>query len=556
MYMSIENHLNKICADCNKGFVIDSGDLLLYEKVGLEIPDQCFECRIKQHFAFVVFGKFRKGKSDLSGENLITVLPEKSRYPIYKSHEWWSDAWDPMSFGQEYNSSKSFFDQLKELQDMVPRSHQSGENNTNCDWCDDVWESKNCYLCRSLLKCENCSYIYRVLDTKDSFDIFYSFNLQNSYDCLFCYNSFNLNFSENSRDCIDSFFLFDCRNCQDCFMCWNLRNKKYCIRNEQYSKDGYEEKLKKLGLDSYKNIEFFKKEFENILRNEVVHRENFNIRTTNSTGNYLTDCDKCVKCFSWEKSQNCRNHIRGMNTKDSINQTFTWNTEISGNNSGVFGGFQIKYSSWSDGRYSEYLDNCVEVEHCFGCIGLRKKKYCILNKQYTKEEYEKLKEKIIIDMKKRGEYGKFLPYSMGFCDYNFSTGMIYFPNVKKDEIIKRGGYWSKEDLSSKDGISSLKLPDSILDTGSDISTQALICPETNYRFNISQAEYDFHKRKNFALPRFHFDFRIMNRIKKMSVIKNYLYKCFYCQNDIMAYYPPKWGYKKIACEECYKQNIA
>ena len=159
-------------------------------------------------------------------------------------------------------------------------------------------------------------------------------------------------------------------------------------------------------------------------------------------------------------------------------------------------------------------------------------------------------------MEKRGEYGKFLPYSMGTGYYNFSNGIIYFPDTTKEEVIKNGGYWSEEDFSSKDGISALELPDSISETSPDISKQALICPETKYRFNISEAEYEFHKRKHFALPRMHFDFRILNKMKTMSVIKSYPYKCFYCKKDIMAYYPPEWGYQKIACEECYKQNIA
>ena len=546
----------KNCKNCQNEFKIDSGDLDLYDKVGLKVPNKCFECRIKLHWAFSVFGKFRKGVSDLSGENLITVLPEKSRYPIYKSHEWWGDGWDPMKYGQNYDPNHPFFEQLKELQEKVPRAHQTGENSTNCDWCDDVWESKNCYLCRSLLKCENCSYLYRVLDTKDSFDIVYSFNLQNSYDCLFCHSSFNLNFSENSRDCIDSYFLFDCRNCQNCFMSWNLRNKRYYIRNKPHTKEEYEKKLKNTNFGSHKNLFALKKEFWDLLKNEIVHRENFNIRTTNSVGNYLNDCDKCVNVFSWEKSQNCRNQLRGMNTKDSIDQTFTWNTEVSGDNSGVFGGFEIKHSVWSDGRYSEYLDNCIEVEYCFGCVGLRKKKYCILNKQYSKNEYEKLKTQIIKNMEEKGEYGEFLPYSMGLCEYNFSSGMIYFPDLKKEEILSKGGYWSEEDLSSTDGISSLDLPGRIEETPKNISNQALICPESKYRFNISPAEYEFHKRKGFALPRLHFDLRMLKRIKKMSIIRNYLYKCFYCEKDIMAYYPPEWGYQKIACEECYKQNIA
>jgi DNA-directed RNA polymerase subunit RPC12/RpoP len=88
------------------------------------------------------------------------------------------------------------------------------------------------------------------------------------------------------------------------------------------------------------------------------------------------------------------------------------------------------------------------------------------------------------------------------------------------------------------------------------SPQALLCPESHYRFNISLDEYEFHKRKGFALPRIHFDLRMLKAARKTAVLKSYPYKCIYCGNDIMAYYPPEWGYKKIACEECYKQNIA
>lgn len=553
--MSIKTE-SKTCENCKNEFTIDSGDLNLYEKVGLKIPEKCFDCRLKQHFLFSVFGKFRKGVSDLSGESLITVFPNNPRFPIYKSNEWWSDDWDPMLQGQDYNPARSFFEQLKELQEKIPRPHQKGKNNKNCDWCDDIWNSKNCYLSRCIDECENVSYTYRVLGAKDSYDIVVSFHLQDSYDCLTCHNSFNLNFSENSRDCIDSYFLYDCRNCQNCFMSWNLRNKQYCIRNKQYTKEEYFEELKKAKFDSYKNVEALKSEFENILIKNVVHRENLNLKTTHSLGNYMTNCDKCVNCFTWNDSQNCRNCLRGLFSKDCIDQTVTWHTENSGNNSGVDGGYKIKHSTCSIAKYSEYLDLCEDVEYCFGCVGLRKKKYCILNKQYSKEEYDKLKNKIIEDMESRGEYGKFLPYSMGLCGYNLSNGIMYFPDTKKEEIIKNGGYWSEEDLSSEDGVPSIDLPDSILETPESVSEQALICPETQYRFNISTSEYEFHKRKGFALPRLHFDARIIKQIRKTAVIKSYPYNCFYCKKDIMVYYPPEWGYQKIACEECYRQNIA
>ncbi len=89
--MSTKKEQTKICEHCGQNFTITEGELALYEKVGIELPILCFFCRIKLHLSFWMFGKFRKGKSDLSGENLITVLPGKKRYPIFISTEWYGD---------------------------------------------------------------------------------------------------------------------------------------------------------------------------------------------------------------------------------------------------------------------------------------------------------------------------------------------------------------------------------------------------------------------------------------------------------------------------------
>src|SRR3989344_2747054 len=99
-------------------------------------------------------------------------------------------------------------------------------------------------------------------------------------------------------------------------MCWNLRNKRYFIRNKQYTKDQYEKEIKNIKLNSHKELKFLKDEYNNILKNLAVHRENFNLKTTNSTGNYLTNCDKCINVFAYEDSQNCRNQLRGLSNKD------------------------------------------------------------------------------------------------------------------------------------------------------------------------------------------------------------------------------------------------
>ena len=549
------NTETKKCQDCKEKFTISSEEKLMYERIGVVEPKKCFFCRVKQHLAFWVFGKFRKGVSDLSGESLITVLPEKVRHPIYKSKEWWGDGWDPMAFGRPFDPIRSFFEQLKELQEKTPRAHQTGDHNTGCDWCDDVWESKNCYLARSMLRCENLSYGYRCVDIKDSIDLAYCFKMDQSYDDVFCFNSYNLMYSKNCRDCIDSFFLFDCRNCTNCFMCWNSRNKSYCILNKQYSKEEYQQKISEYDLSSQEQIKQLKKEYQTLLQKEAIHRPNFNFKTINSTGNFLTNCRNCINAFNLENAENCYNFLRGLDNKDIIDLTGCWSQEFSGNDSCCTKGYQLKYSSWSESRYSEYLDLCYDCEYCFGCVGLRKKKYCILNIQYSKEEYEKLRSLIIEQMERDGVYGEFLPYNMGLAPYNMTTGMMYFPQVTKVEIEKHNGYWEDIIESKVEGLPTSELPDNIKDVPDDFTTQALICPETGYRFNIAPHELEFYKRKKIPLPRVHFDARTLKRVSFVTVLKAYTYKCVYCEKSIEAYYPPEWGYKKIACEECYKNEV-
>ncbi len=533
----------KICEHCQQNFSISEEELILYKKVEIELPTLCFFCRIKLHLSFWMFGKFRKGKSDLSGESLITVLPEKTRYPIFTLTEWHSDKWNALDYGIDYNPDISFLKQLQNLQEKIPHPHQNGSKNTNC------------YLSRSMEECEDLFYSYRNLWVKNSIDVVICFHSEKCYDCGDCHNSYKLFYSRHSRDCINSYFLYDCRNCQNCFMCWNLRNKSYCIENVQYSREEYDKKIKSFQLGSYNSIQNYKKHFEEIAQKEAVHRQNFNFKNYNSDGDYLFDCKNCHNCNTINESEDSYNCIRGMRHKSDIDANGSWYSELIGNCSGCVNAYALKYSTWSSSRYSEYLDLCLECEYCFGCVGLKKKKFCILNKQYTKEEYESLRDKIIADMRKRKEYGKFLPYSMSTGPFNFSTSFLYFPETKKEDILKLGGYWEDINESHIEGMPTSELPDDIKDITDDIITQALICPETGWRFNIAENELIFYQANNIPLPRYHFDVRTKNQLKYLTVLKSYPYKCFYCEKDIMAYYLPEWNYQKIACEECYKQNI-
>src|SRR3989344_3075374 len=98
----------------------------------------------------------------------------------------------------------------------------------------------------------------------------------------------------------------------------------------------------------------------------------------------------------------------------------------------------------------------------FGCVGLRNKKYCILNKQYTKEEYEELAPRIIAHMRNTEEWGRFFPMEQSSFAYNETEAQDYFP-LKKEEAAQRNIAWREEkEMPQADKVlPASQLPDSL-----------------------------------------------------------------------------------------------
>src|SRR3989344_9449292 len=467
----------KNCQNCKQPFVIEPEDHAMYARLDLPDTDQCPKCRWKYLLAFWVFGRFRITNSALSGKRIITVLPESVPFPIYDREEFVSDAWDPMEYGKDYDSSRSFIEQVVVLQSKVPHPHNMGTKNVNSDWTDDVWQSSEAYLTRSALHLEFVNYGYRIVGCKNSIDITYCFDTEQSFDCLYCFKCYNLRHSFNSRDCINSAFLYDCRNCQDCFMSWNLRNKKYHILNKSYTKEEYDKKIQEFDLRSYAGVRKLKEELWNYIKSEAVHRATYNTQVTNSSGNFLTNDKNCHVCYFVEQSENCRYDFRGLGSKDCIDIVGSLAEKCARGTMDMWGYENVCNLYTTSCRYSAYLDSCEESEYCFGCVGLRKKKYCILNKQYSKEEYEELVARIKDDMKKRGEWGKFFPLSAAYAGYNYSLAHMMFP-MTKEEAERFGAKWEEPKTAEHLGVRADDLPDRIDEVKDDIVKQRIICPET------------------------------------------------------------------------------
>jgi hypothetical protein len=245
--------------------------------------------------------------------------------------------------------------------------------------------------------------------------------------------------------------------------------------------------------------------------------------------------------------------------------------------------------------------DCFVSSHLFGCIGLRHKQYCILNKQYTKQEYEKLVPKIIEHMNKmpyidkKGriyKYGEFFPPELSPFAYNETIAQEYFP-LTKEQAIKQGYQWKEpEERNIKPDIRTDQLPDHIKDVKDDIIGKIIQCQHAKIKkdgtleatcneqcttaFKIIEPELEFYQRMNLPLPRLCPNCRHYQRIKQRNPLKLWKRKCqcsgrksqnqvyqntiehFHkqnpCPNEFSTPYSPDRP-EIVYCEKCYLQEV-
>ena len=108
----------------------------------------------------------------LGAENEVYAsFSPQSPLIVYEQKHWWSDAWDAMEQGREYDFSKPFFEQLRELMLSVPWPHGYNVNSTNSEYCNNAFGIKDCYLSFNAGFSENCIYAETVDESKNCVDV-------------------------------------------------------------------------------------------------------------------------------------------------------------------------------------------------------------------------------------------------------------------------------------------------------------------------------------------------------------------------------------------------
>ncbi|MDA2935590.1 hypothetical protein MYX06_00005, partial [Patescibacteria group bacterium AH-259-L05] len=584
----------KACQNCKTSFVIDASDFNFYQKIKVPPPTWCPECRLIRRMVFRNERTLYERQCDLCKQNVITMYSARTPFPLYCRTCWFSDKWDPMRYEREYDFTKPFFEQFKELLLHVPKVNLEGTKNINCQFSNFTWESKNCYLSPTTLFSENI-YYSRAVDKSmycmDCMEVVRSQWCYESINSRDCYNSWHL---FNCRSCIDSKFLFDCVNCQNCFLSSNLRNKSFVFRNKQYSQEEYVKKVQEFEVENSKNLEKARGEYRKIIQG-ALHKYAQIIKSVNASGDYLTNVKNVKQCFSMFNLEDVRYSFRGYNVKDSADLFGTddcqWDYESV--NDGLFSS-HTKFSSHTHTNCLDiqYADYCRSSSYLFGCAGLRKKQYCILNKQYTREEYETLVPRIIDHMNKmpyvdaKGRvytYGEFFPLELSPFAYNETVAQEYFP-LTKEQALDQGYAWKdSEQRDYKITIKPEELPDYISDVKDDILKQVIGClhggkcnEQCTIGFKIIPDELGFYKKMKLPLPRLCSNCRHYQRLKQRNPLKLWYRKCQcaggksdngvytntiehfhkdnHCPNEFETTYAPERK-EIVYCEKCYQSEV-
>lgn len=556
------------CKNCGAGFEIVQQDLDFYKRAAPEfagqkfvipVPSHCPDCREQRRLAQCNELNLYKSCCALCGGFTLTYFPPNLNQTIYCRECWHSDKWDPRDYGQEYDPSRSFFAQWAEVRKNTPAQALSIQGvMINSEYCHLTGNSKNCYLTMHANTNEDCYYGYGIKKCKNCVDGFYNIYSELLYEGIDCYSCHGLVNCQDCFNCSEGAFLRDCVGCRSCFLCAGLRNKEYYFENKQYTKAEYEKLVAAIDLGSYKQYQDCLRKFERIQQNHIYKEfQGFNLE--NSFGMHLYNCKNTTYSFDCDDVEDGKFLYQIVCGAKDVYDAYQYGNR-----------FELSYecavcgldsynllfcfeTHWSKNvYYSWYIENCKNL---FGCSSMHHQEYCILNKQYSQEEYTQLAAQIVKDMIERGEYGEFFPVEKSPFGYNKTMAQIFYP-MDEASVNAKGWAWDdyEPEFDVSEALNAGELPDNIVDVDDSILTKSFFCEVSGKPFRITKQELEFYRRRHLPLPRVHWMERYRRRLSKRNPRRFWERQCDKCARNFKSSYDPSRP-EKVYCENCYSSQV-
>ena len=558
--------MQRICKNCSQFFEITQDDLSFYDRVSpifkgkkypIPPPTLCPACRTQRRYSLRNERNLYRRTCDATGKPIISVYSPEKPYKIYEADAWWGDSWDGLNFGKDVDFTRPIFEQMNEILLAIPHIALYTVQCENSPYANQSGWSKNCYMGIVTDFSEDCYYAEYCFKARNCTDCMGMHESELCYECVDCVNCYAVRFSKDCSNCSDCAFCHDCRGCKNCFGCTGLRNKTHCWFNEQLKEEEWKKRMQELPYTPAMIGENFRRMQKQKLK--MPHPHAVMTNCVDCTGNYLSNCKNTVECYDAKDLEDAKYCvIMPTKARDCYDV--------------VGGGTELLYECFSTGvGYHDIFcwhcwDNVSELACCifcmkgchdlFGCVGLKKQQYCVLNKQYTKEEYEKLVPRVIDHMRTTGEWGEFFPTSMSpFC-YNETIAQEHFP-LTREGALKRGYTWRdlKDDVPEVEKvIPADKLPETIADIPDDILNWAIQCEKTKRPYRVIKQELAFYRQHGLPVPRLHPDERYKRRLAQRNPRKLWARPCMKCGKEMQTTYSPERP-EIVYCEECYLKEV-
>lgn len=543
------------CRECGKKFGHFDEDRLFVARMEMPLPASCPDCRQQRRLAHLNHYHLFRGTCAATGKPVVMHYPPGSPFRVIEQAHWHSDAVDNREFGRQFDFTRPFFEQFAELQQDVPRPALFTDytRDENSEFTNFAGRNKDCYLIFDSDENRDCLYSTGLNSSTNTLDCYRAEGIELGYELIDCQKCYRSAFLMNCSGCSDSYFLANCTGCRSCAFCSNLKQKTFHIYNEPVSEEAYRAFVGR--FRSHRALSESRTAFHEF-RGQFLQRAVRGQRNEDVVGNYLTDSKKAFWAFDCRSVWDVRYCYQAfMQVKDSMDCNEGGEVELAYNSTTVgYGAYHIRCSmmSLSQLQCLTYCALCFHgCAHLFGCIGLKRQQFAILNLPYSEQEYRRLSGQIVEHMKETGEWGEFFPASLSTVPYNLSLAQQFFP-LTPEESARRGLRWLELPVSV-DQASCTPVPDSIDDFALDEShiTQ---CEGCSKPFKLLPAELRAYADLGISAPRSCFLCRNTARHKLRAPRRLVERRCDSCGTMVMTALTETMA-AHVGCERCYLESL-